>query len=292
MSLNSIHASEATKTIFEKIIQRQYDATSWRTVFDAGMVSVTSIMEKEIRAHKLLHTDQTDVWVCVPKKKFMTLYDEHLVVKKSLSLPISLYDMALTSSEEIIATDRNMKKIVKISPSGSIKTIQVTAPLEPCGICINNRHEIVVGMRTDYGKYPLKLVIYSSDGSNVLNEIENDEEGKQLFRFSLDVVKQNSSGDYVVADGIRVVCVSSKGMFRWQYHDRLTGIFALVCDKYDNVIIAIDYRNCKICLLNSEGNLVTTLLTGEDYTYSLTIARNGNLWIGQNRSLKVVKYLK
>ena len=170
------------KTIFEKIIQRQYDATSWRTVFYAGMVLVTEIMEREIRAHKVLHTEQGDVLVCVPWKNTMTWYDEHLVEKKTFSLPISLYDIVLTSSQEIIATDRNMKKIVKISPSGSFKTIQVTAPLEPCGICINNRHEIVVGMRTGYGKYPLKLAMYSSDYSDVLYEIENDEEGNPLFR--------------------------------------------------------------------------------------------------------------
>ena len=249
-------------------------------------------MEREIRAQKVLNTEQSDVLVCVPWKNTMTWYDEYLVEKKTFSLPISLYDIVLTSSQEIIATDRNMKKIVKISQSGSIKTIQVTAPLEPCGICINNRHEIVVGLRTGYGKYPLKLAIYPTDFSDVLFEIENDEEGKPLFRYSLNEVKQNRSGDYVVADEIRVVCVSSKGRFRWDYRDKSAGIFALVCDKYDNVIIALDYRNCKICLLNSDGDLVTTLLTGEDYTYSLTIDRNGHLWIGQNRNIKVVKYLK
>ena len=280
------------KTIFEKIIQRQYNATSWRTVFYTGMVLVTEIMEREIRAHKVLHTEQSEVVVCVPLKNTMAWYDEHLVEKKIFSLPISLYDIVLTPSQEIIATDRNMKKIVKISPSGSFKTIQVTAPLEPCGICINSKHEIVVGLRTCYGKYPLKLAIYSSDYTDVLYEIENDEEGKPLFSYSLNEVKQNRSGDYVVADEIRVVCVTNKGRFRWEYHDKSAGIFALVCDKYDNVIIALDYRNCKICLLNSEGYLVTTLLTGEDYTYSLTIARNGHLWIGQNRNIKVVKYLR
>ena len=280
------------KTIFEKIIQRQYDATSWRNVFYSGMVCVTAIMEREIRACNVLHTTQSEALVCIPLKSAMVLYDENFVDKKILSLPRGVYDLALTSSQEIIGTDRNRKSIVMISPSGSIQTIQVTAPLEPCGICINNRQHIVVGIRSSWGRPPLKLVSYSSDGSSVLDEIENDEDGKRLFRFSIDKVKQNGSGDYVVADEIRIVCVTSKGKFRWDYRDKSENIFAIACDKYDNVIISFDYSDCKIHLLNSQGTLVTKLVTAEDYAYSLSIDRHGYLWIGQNKKLKIIKYLR
>ena len=66
----------------------------------------------------------------------------------------------------------------------------------------------------------------------------------------------------------------------------------MVCDKYNNVIIA-EYLSNKIHLLSSEGKLVTTLLTGQDgirEPWSLSIDRHGQLWIGQEDSIKVVKY--
>ena len=153
----------------------------------------------------------------------------------------------------------------------------------------------MVGLRTGLRTPPIKLSIYSPDGSAVLQEIENDEDGKPLFRDEITQVKQNGSGDYVVADGDRIVCVSSEGGFRWDYIVGLfMAIYGMVCDKYDNVIIA-DHYNDKIHLLSSEGKLVTTLLTAKDgirWPRSLSIDRHGQLWIGQDESLKVVRYLK
>ena len=139
--------------------------------------------------------------------------------------------------------------------------------------------------RPKFDQFTVNVIILASDGSSVLDEIENDEDGKRLFRFSVDKVKQNSSGDYVVADEIRIVCVASKGKFRWDYRDKSADIFAIVCDKYDNVIISFDYSDCKIHLLNSQGILVTKLVTAEDYASSLSIDRNGYLWRGQNKKL-------
>ena len=99
----------------------------------------------------------------------------------------------------------------------------------------------------------------------------------------------------MVADWNMIVCVSSEGQFRWDFSAETSPlIYDMVCDKYDNVIIAEYYSN-NICLLNSEGKLVTTLLTHEDglrNPRSLSIDRHGQLWIGQdNGPLKVVKYL-
>ena len=205
-----------------------------------------------------------------------------------------MYDMVLTASQDIIATYNDTNCVVKISPNGNISTLCSTAPLEPYGICINNRKQLVVGLQADWRTPPLKLVVYSPDGSTVLQEIENDENGQPLFREEIIQVKQNGNGDYVVVDNDRIVCVSSEGRIRWDYSMGLSSVWGLVCDKYDNVIIA-EYYNDKIHLLTNEGKLVTTLLTRENgirWPHTLSIDRHGQLWIGQERSLKVVKYLK
>ena len=258
-------------------------------------------MERDITANSILHTDQNDVWVYDGGDK-LRLYDEQLVEKKTtLTLTFNLYEMALTASQDILAADYYNKCLVKISPSGDVSTLCSTVPLAPGGICINNRGNIVTGGQqaswTISYFYTHKLTVYSPDGSAVLHEIENDEDGKPLFRENIRQVKQNGSGDYVVAERNRIVCVSSEGRFRWDYLlgiSTLHVIYGIVCDKYDNVIIA-EYYNANILLLSSDGKLVTTLLTAEDgisRRLSLTIDRHGQLWIGHAYGLKVVKYLK
>ena len=276
-------------------IKTQHAAASDRPAFDSSMISVTAIMERDIRAYRVLHTDQ-NVWI-YNKPKTLTLYDEQLVKKKTLSLNNYLIDMVITASQDIIFTDLDNKRLVKISTSDDayVSTLCSTAPLKPSGICINNRGHIVVGMHADFGILAIKLSIYSSNGSTVLQEIENDEGGKPLFRLGISQVKQNGSGDNVVADGGSIVCVSSKGRFRWDYSVGVyAGVCGMVCDRYHNVIIA-EYVSNTIHLLSSDRKLVTTLLTAEDGIWrprSLSIDRHGQLWMGQDESIKVVRYLK
>ena len=268
-------------------------ATSGRRTFNLNMVSVTPVMERNIRADRVLHTDHNQLWVYnyeFRKTNKLTLYDEHFVERKSLILTDHLYDMALSASQDIITTNYN-DRVVKISPTGSVSTLCSTAPLHPRGICINNRQQVVVGLETGFGRPPYKLAIYSAGGSIVLQEIENDEDDRPLFRRCITQVKQNRNGDYVVAERNRILCVSSQGRFRWDYSAGISFVFGMVCDKYDNVIIAEHYY--KIHLLSSERKLLTTLLTHEDglrNPRSLSIDRHGQLWIGQdNGPLKVVK---
>ena len=265
-------------TLFDHIIKRQYDATAWRAVFDSSMVHVTIIMETDTKAHRVLHTDQNDVWIYAMKT--LTLYDEHFVKKYTLNLATHIYDMALTASQDIICSDRDNKCLFKILPSGIVITLCSTAPLTPWGICINNRQHIVVGLKTDHGTPHIKLVIYSTDCSTLLQEIEHSGDDKPLFRKEIIQVKQNPIGDYVVSSYDRIVCISSEVAFRWDYFvESSTGIYGIVCDKYNNVIIA-EIGDSKISLLSSEGKFVTTLLTKEDgidLPGSLSIDRYGQL---------------
>ena len=262
------------------------------------MISVTAIIDRDIPAWRVLHTDQNDVWV-YDGYNTLTLYDEQLVEKKkTLNLTFKLSDMVLTISQDILATDYENKCVMKISPSGDVSILCSTAPLAPGGIFINNTGNIVIGLQVPWPMTNLfctrKLVVYSSDGSTVLQEIEEDDEyGKPLFREVITQVKQNGNEDYVVAQRCRIVSVSSEGRFRWDYHaESSCWVNAIACDKYDNVIIP---NLLTIILLSSEGKLVTTLLTVEiDICWPLSLSkdRHGQLWIGHAKGLKVFKYLK
>ena len=274
----------------------QDSATQCREIFDHNKISVTAIMERDIASHKVLHTDQNDVWVYNGRKK-LTLYDGDFVQKEVVKVTDDLHDMVLTSTQDIIATNSRQKLLVKISLTG-VSTLCSTAPLAPLGLCINNKQQLVVGLQPCYNTAPIKLVIYSPDGSSVLKRIENYNK-QPLFKTGVMAVKQNRKGDYLVADFGRMICVSSKGWLKWKYDMNLIlglpsslPISDIVYDKYDNIITA-DYY--KICLLNSEGKLINILLTEEDGISgprSLSIDRHGKLWIGQRNSLRVFKYLK
>ena len=136
--------------------------------------------------------------------------------------------------------------------------MQAQDRLKPWGLCINKKEQIVVGLRSLYKMPPIKLTIFSQDGSTVLKEIENDVSGRPLFTSSIYQVKQNGNGDYVVADKNRIVCVSREGEYRWKYRVKQTNpyeipsVFGMVCDRYDNIIIA-EFRNDKISMIDSEG---------------------------------------
>ena len=128
----------------------------------------------------------------------------------------------------------------------------------------------------------------------MLQEIEKDANGKQLFMSWLRQVKQNGNGDYIVALPEWVMCIKRNGECKWRYQ---TGddVLGLLCDAHNNVIIAYLLDHI-ILLLSSEGQKIRTLMSkqdGLDHPISLSLDWSGHLWIGQeNHMLKVIKYLK
>ena len=176
--------------------------------------------------------------------------------------------------------------------TGKIATLCTTKPLNPWGICINDKEQIVVGLAAMHTAFSVKLYVYSSDGSAVLQTIEKERTGKPLFMADIRQVKQNGNGDYLVAhDGVS--CVSRDGDFRWRYGKGIV-IHCLVCDKHNNVILG-EFDNRRITLLDGDGNLVKMLLGKEDAIkrpLSMSIDKNDDLWIGQEKNVKLVKYLK
>ena len=244
------------------------------------------------------------IWVS--KRNFLALHNEDFETQRTLDCEFTIRDFVVISSDEMIVTDDTNKRVVWISDSGKIRTVCNTEPLVPYGICFNDSQQMVVGLRKWKKVPPLKLVIYSPDGSSVTKEIEKDEGGEPIFREALYRVKQNGNGDYVVCDDNRVVSVSGEGGLRWRYEveknkfwdPEMLEITGIVCDQQQNIVFA-ECFNDKISVLDKDGLLIRTFAIRDDgveqniygeHPNSLSLDHNGFLWVGQHRNIKKVKY--
>ena len=171
---------------------------------------------EDVLAHTITH-GETGVYINNRNTKEIRQYSENMDLIKTVSLGLCIRDIALTPADDIIGSDCENKRLVRISRSDDITTLCSTGELRPLGLCINDKQQIVVGLRAGLDKPPIKLVVYTTDGSDVVFEIEKDKSGKPLFTESIYQVKQNANGDYVVADGHRIVCVDRVGEFRWEH---------------------------------------------------------------------------
>ena len=232
--------------------------------FQPHMISVKQMRTVELGGgvHRLLHNTQNDVFVNNKSKQTLSIYYENMEEKNSFSLDFAIRDMALTAEEYIIATDSINQCVVRIDSSGRVSKVCSTAPLYPWGVCVNDMQQIVVGVRAGLSEPPKKLVVYSPDGYTVLQEIEKDRSGNTLFKEGICQVKQKGNGDYVVSDDKRILCVSREGEYRWEYRLHWTS-FGIVCDKYDNIIVA-ERLGHTVYLLSKDGELIKTLLTKKD----------------------------
>ena len=246
----------------------------------------------------MIYNKDDTYWCYMFIQKTLVLYDASFTQIKTVELDCGLRDMALLPPNDIIATEFNNQRLVRITQEGIVTEFCSTVPLIPDGVCVNDRGHIVVALFVEYAKPPIKLVIYSADGSTILHEIKNDEDGKPLFTSNIYRVTQNGNGDYIACDDNRVVCVSREGELRWTYKVPKRGpcveIQGIVCDRFNNVIIA-ENHNDKITLLDSEANMAQTLFTkadGVSSPRSLSIDNDGLLYITLQTHVKVVKYLK
>ena len=194
--------------------------------------------------------------------------------------------MVLTVTEDILATDWSGQRVAIISSEGDIKTVLNTAPFRPCGLCINDKQEIVLAL-CNLKANTSSLVTYSgSEASMELRKLKN-------FDFYTYAIQQNMDGNYVVSSRNRTVCVSRDGEFLWTYESIDSRIFELVCDRYNNIII-LEYVKNKITMLSSDGKLIKTLMSEEDGVsrpLSLSIDSNDNLWIGLANNITIVRYI-
>ena len=160
---------------------------------DMVQVSIVKTIE-DVRCDHIMHTNNNDFWINDQGEGSLTLYNESAEQLKVVPLDISISDMALTCHGDIIATDFFNRRVIRISDTGDITELIRTKPLVPWTCCVNDEQQIVVGVRGEFRRPPIKLVVFSADGSDVLQEIEKDKSGKPLFNKAVYQVRQNSKG--------------------------------------------------------------------------------------------------
>ena len=298
--LGKLQKGKNKRQIREVQTHKQKDITGGNETVDTGNFIVENITTvDDIDAFRFLHNGDKEIWGYTATN--LTLYDADLNKLRKFEIEFFLNDIALLLPQGIIGTDYGNNQVVKVSRTGKVKAICSTGTLSPGGICINDRNQIVIGVRNIPGFGPpitKKLVIISPDGSTVLQEIEFDENGKPLFTREINQVKQKRDGEYVASDIDRVLCIDREGGLKWKYKvaDFVQGPHDVQClfiDSYDNIIIAEENNN-RITILDNRGNRIGTLVTakdGIDQPRCLTLDSTGRLYIGQRcGNAKIVKY--
>ena len=247
------------------------------------------------KGYSIVHTDQNEVWISDQQRKTLSLYDSDFNVIRKTYLGLPVKDIVLTMAHDILATDLENRRVLRISRSGNVKTFMDTSPYRPWGIAINDKEQIVVGQytyNTVLGNL-YRLAMYSSVTSTELGNIRIDETGRPFFNDIATQVKQNGNGDYIVSLKNEVVCFTRMGIYKWKYiTTKVSKILGLVCDRYNNIIIA-EESNRQITILKSNGKLLKNLYTeGINGPISLSIDTVGNLWVGAVDHIKVIRYLK
>ena len=250
---------------------------------------------ENIKCYSILHTAQNEVWISDQRNETLSLYDSNFNLIRNIYLGMPVEDIVLTISQDILATDLEDRRVLRISRSGNVKTFMDTSPYRPLGIAINDKQQIVVGQYTYHTVLGnlYRLAMYSSVTSTELGNIRIDETGRPFFNNIATQVKQNGNGDYVVSLKNEVVCFTKMGVYRWKYiTTKVSNILGLVCDRYNNIIIA-EEMNRQITILKSNGKLLKTLYTeGINGPISLSIDKDGNLWVGAIDHIKVIRYIK
>ena len=139
--------------------------------FDPSQIDLQHIKTiEDVKPRSVLHTILHEVWIYNGPEKTINVYDENIKKLKTIPLDFFVSDMTLKSSNDVIVTDRRGKRLLQISPSGDCHVICSTAPMQPRGVCVNDKQQIVVGLADD-NRTQMKLVVYSLDSSTVLQEI-------------------------------------------------------------------------------------------------------------------------
>ena len=256
------------------------------------MIEVRTLLTlQNIGAGSIVHTRDDKFWTNKRQNEasILRLYDYNFDLINEIQLDFRIQDMVLIPNGNLIATDWSGQRVARISNKGDIKTLLDISPFHPCGLCMNDRQEIVLGL-CNLKANTTSLVTYSgSDASMELRKIEN----LTIFDFYTYAIQQNMDGNYIVSGRNRTVCVTRDGDFLWTYESIDSRIFEVVCDRYDNVIL-LEYLKNKITMLSSDGKLIKTLMSEDDGVLrplSLSIDRNDNLWIGQANNITIVRYI-
>ena len=253
--------------------------------------------------YNIITVDDKSTWINDYNKQIIrqiNIDNDNITTTKQISCDI--YDMTLTSNNDILLSVFNSSDIKLLTKSGEIKPFfSVSSSLLPRRIHVTSDNYIIVGVRepgpfTPTDKSTRALLIFGMDGKQQ-HTYQYDSNKHRLFTLPRRITTNNNK-DIVVVDRTsddtgRVVVVGRDGGLRWTYtgHSKIN-----VTTQFNPIdvvtttaghIIVCDQRSHALHVLSEQGDILTCKVmedTGIKYPLSLDIDMRGQLWVGCNTS--------
>ena len=248
----------------------------------------------------IITVDDKSTWVNDYNKEVIrqiNIDNDNITTTKQISCFI--FDMTLTSNNDILLSDGNSSDIKLLTKSGEIKPFfSVSSPLFTLGIHVTSDNYIIVGVKepgnpfTPTDKSTRALLIFGMDGKQQ-HTYQYDSNKHRLFTLPGHITTNNNK-DIVVVDRTsdvtgRVVVVGWEGGLRWTYtgHSKInvttqcypSGVVTTTAGH----IIVCDFISHSLHVLSEQGDILTCKVmedTGIKYPLSLDIDMRGQLWVG------------
>jgi sugar lactone lactonase YvrE len=245
--------------------------------------------------------DDKSTWVNDLTKQVIrqiNIDNDNITTTKKISCFI--FDMTLTSNNDLLLSVCNSSDIKLLTKSGKIKPFfSVSSPLFTLGIHVTTDNYIIVGVTEPDGddftptdKSTRALLIFGMDGKQQ-HTYQYDSNKQRLFTLP-ERITTNYNKDIVVVDCTsgdtgRVVVVGWEGGLRWTYtgHSMInvTTQFnpSSVVITTAGHIIMCDSMAHALHVLSEQGDILTCKVmedTGIKYPLSLDIDMRGQLWVG------------
>jgi hypothetical protein len=249
--------------------------------------------------HKIITVDDKSTWVNDYSNEVIrqiNIDNDNITTTKQISCKI--FDMTLTSNNDILLSVRNSSDINLLTKSGEIKPLFSVSSVLPMGIHVTSDNNIIVGVvergatLTLTDKSTRALHIFGMDGRQQ-HTYQYDSNKHRLFTLPYRITTNNNK-DIVVVDKTScdtgsVVVVGWEGGLRWTYTGHYKINVTTQFDPNDVVttttghIIVSDYSTHALHVLSEQGDILTCKVmedTGIKYPFSLDIDMRGQLWVG------------
>jgi hypothetical protein len=248
---------------------------------------------------RLVLLDKTTAWISSYRDNIIrkVVIDDKIQTIKEI--PVEIYDMTLTKSNDILISSINSSDVKLITQSGQIKPFLSVSPLITTGIHVTNNNDIILGvMEEDTYKLTDKScrkIIVFGENKKEKQSYQYNKHKQRLFTVPYRITNVNS--DIVVIDSTsnddgRVVVLGKEGGVKWTYQghpqinteDKPFDPWDIVTTSVGNVIVA-DYNNHTLHVISGGGELLTYKVMSDQgviYPVSLDIDTLGKLWVGCN----------
>jgi hypothetical protein len=278
-----------------------------------GILSSVKLSNKshdtELKVLKSYTTDLSSVTSLVLLDKttaWISSYTDNIIKKVVIDdkiqtikdIPVQIYDMTLTKSNDILISSINSSDVKLITQSGQVKPFLSVSPLKTTGIHVTHNNDIILGVMEDGDTYKLtdkscRKIIVFGENKKEKQSYQYNKHKQRLFTYPYRITDVNS--DIVVIDLTsnedgRVVVLGKEGGVKWIYQghpqinteDKPFNPCDIVATSVGKVIVA-DYNNDTLHVISGEGELLTykvMLDQGVIGPESLDIDIWGQLWVG------------